>query len=147
MGPAPMASYTILDHTADTGVEAAADTLAQLTAHLATGMFELMARIEPCPADQAVEMEVSAGSDEDLVFEALSELLYQSETEDLLFCGFDVMANDAGANEERSMRITARGVLSTDVEMTGPPIKAVTYHDMRVTKTDDGWYGRVYFDV
>lgn len=142
-----MASYTVLDHTADTGVEAAGDTLAQLTAHLATGMFELMARIEPCPPDQVVEMEVSAGSDEDLVFEALSELLYRSETEDLLFCGFDVEGHDVGPDEEHNLRITARGILSTDVEMAGPPIKAVTYHEMRVIRTDDGWYGRVYFDV
>lgn len=137
-----MAPYTVLDHTADTGVEAAGDSLAELIGHLASGMFELMARIEPCPPGHAVEMEVIAESEEDLVFEVLSELLYRSETEDLLFCGFDVEAG-----EERTMSITARGVPSTDVDMTGPPIKAVTYHDMSVTQTADGWYGRVYFDV
>lgn len=137
-----MAPYIVLDHTADTGIEATAATLSALIADLAIGMFQLMATVDPCPSDRAVELEVAASSVEDLVVECLSELLYRSEIEDLLFC--DIEVDEAGP---RSMRIEARGVDSHQVEMTGPPIKAVTYHDIAVRSGDPDWYGRVYLDV
>jgi SHS2 domain-containing protein len=38
-------------------------------------------------------------------------------------------------------------VPTKDVELTGPPIKAVTYHQLQVAETDEGWSATVYFDV
>lgn len=137
-----MAAYTVLDHTADTGVEAAGDTLAQLTAHLATGMFELMATVDCPAAGTMVTTDVEASTREDLVVDTLSELLYLSETEDLHLCRFEV----SGAGED-SLHVRAVGVPIAGVEPTGPSIKAVTYHQLEITETPDGWTGRVYFDV
>ena len=135
-------TYEILDHTADTGVEASAASLAELVESLATGMFELMADMGPCSRATTVEFEVGAKADDELVYEALSELLYQSEVEDLLFCEIDIEVIG-----DRSLAITARGIPSKDAEVVGPPIKAVTYHDIEVSERDDGWHGRIYFDV
>ena len=137
-----MGTYEILDHTADTGIEARAGNLAELVGSLATGMFELMADMGPCSETTAVEFEVSANTDDELVYEALSELLYQSDVEDLLFCDIDIEVIG-----ERSLAITARGIQTKDAEVAGPPIKAVTYHDIEVSETEDGWHGRIYFDV
>jgi SHS2 domain-containing protein len=135
-------SYSVLDHTADTGIEAEAPSLAELVETLTTGMFELMADMGGCSASGSVELEVVAESNDDLVYEALSELLYRSDVEGLLFCDIDVAVID-----DRSLAITAKGISSEDVELVGPPIKAVTYHDIEVTETGEGWHGRVYFDV
>lgn len=135
-------AYNILDHTADTGIEATAGSLVELIESLATGMFELMADMGPCSSDATVELEVTANSDEDLVYEALSELLYKSDVEGLLFCDFEIEVNG-----ERALDITAHGIPSSQVELSGPPIKAVTYHDIEVSETENGWHGRVYFDV
>lgn len=134
--------FQILSHTADTGVEAAADSLAELIDQLATGMFASMAPIEPCPPASKVEIEIVAPTLEDLVADTLSELIYEAETEDLMLCGFHtrILGRDR-------LRMTAGGVAVTEVELCGPPIKAVTYHDLTVTQGDGGWYGRVYFDV
>lgn len=137
-----MSPYEVLDHTADTGVSATARSLARLVEDLATGMFELMAEIEPCPDDNTVEFEVSAETVEDLVLDCLSELLYRSEIEDLLFCDFAIEVRD-----NTSLSVRADGVPTDRVELSGPPIKAVTYHDIEVTETTDGWFGSVYFDV
>lgn len=137
-----MGSYNVLDHTADTGIEATAGSLADLIESLATGMFELIADIRGRPAAGSAALEVTAESDVDLVYEALSELLYESDVEGLLFCDFDVEVI-----AERSLAITARGISWEDTELVGPPIKAVTYHDIEVTETEEGWHGRVYFDV
>jgi len=134
--------YTVLSHTADTGIEAMADTFPDLLCDLATGMFGLMGSPEPCASDDLIEIGVESASHEDLVVDVLSDLLYHSEVEDLFLCWFEIQATGP-----TSIQITARGVANGGVELTGPPIKAVTYHDLAVRQTDEGWYGRVYFDV
>ncbi len=134
--------YTVLSHTADTGIEATADSLSDLVHDLATGMFGLMANLEPCRPHRLIEVSVEAASYEDLVVDVLSELLYRSEVEDLFLCDFEVEVTGP-----TSVHVRAGGVDAASVELTGPPIKAVTYHDITVSGTDHGWYARVYFDV
>jgi SHS2 domain-containing protein len=134
--------HSTLDHTADTGLEATADSLPLLIEELATGMFELMAELETCPGNSTVEATVEAASHEDLVVDTLSELLYLSETEGLHLCRFDVALTG-----DHVVRISATGVPTGDVELTGPPIKAVTYHQLDVSQTREGWSATVYFDV
>lgn len=135
-------SYRILDHTADTGIEASADSLASLIDQLATGMFALMAPVEPCPEETTVEVEVAAPTLEDLIVDVLSELLYEAEINDLILCGFHTTL--LGPTRAR---VKTGAVATSDVDLAGPPIKAVTYHDLTVSNTDGSWFGRVYFDV
>lgn len=133
--------YEILEHTADTGIEARTSTFAGLIGELATGMFALMAVVDPCPETGLIEVEVEGGTAEDLVVDVLSELLYRSEVEDLVLCGFETrVAGD-------SIHVTAGGAPIANVDVTGSAIKAVTYHDLVVEERDGGWFGRVYFDV
>jgi SHS2 domain-containing protein len=134
--------YSTLEHTADTGLEANAASLPRLIEELSLGMFELMARVDPCPEAHRVETTIEASSSADLVVDALSELLYLSETEGLHLCRFEVTSTGDFAVE-----IQTTGVPTEDVELTGPPIKAVTYHQLRVSETDEGWSAIVYFDV
>lgn len=131
-----------LDHTADTGLEATATSFSALVVELATGMFDLMARVDPCPRGTPVETIIAAATHEELVVDSLSELLYRSEIEGLHLCHFDI--EEYG---ESSVRIRAAGVPTEDVTITGPAIKAVTYHQLEVSEADDGWHARVYFDV
>ena len=137
-------SHRILSHTADTGVEANAPGLATLVVELAAGMFESMGSPRPGGDGKGteIEVEVSASTLEDLVVDALSELLYESEVENLFL--FDFSAEPMG---EFAVKIRARGVPFARVETTGPPIKAVTYHDLKVVEGPDSCRGRVYFDV
>jgi SHS2 domain-containing protein len=137
-------SHRILAHTADTGVEASAADFPNLVVELATGMFESMATVVSGISEEraVIEIEVTGSTPEDIVIGALSELLYESEVGDLHLCDFRARA--VGGN---GVNVTAHGVPLSTVEVTGPPIKAVTYHDLRVEETDGTWYGRVYFDV
>jgi SHS2 domain-containing protein len=131
-----------LDHTADTGLEASADGLAEVIEELAIGMFELMASVDSCPEGHRVEAVVEATSAEDLVVDTLSELLYLSETEGRHLCRVEVELTG-----DNAVRVEAWGVPTEDVELTGPPIKAVTYHQLEVSATDTGWTATAYFDV
>lgn len=135
-------AYKFLSHTADTGIEATAPSVAGLVDEVATAMFELIARVAPCPQAVSVEVEVSAPTLEDLVVEVLSELLYEAEAQDLILCGFETtMLSPTHA------RVTAGGVDVFAVEVVGPPIKAVTYHGLVVEERDGEWRARVYLDV
>ncbi|MDJ0924306.1 MAG: archease [Acidimicrobiia bacterium] len=134
--------YTVLSHTADAGIEATASTLSELLCELATGMFSLMGSLEPCAQTQAVEVDVASTSRDELVVDVLSELLYHSEVEDLFLCSFE-----ARTSEPHRVHMRAGGVPNSAVKLSGAPIKAVTYHDVAVHETADGWYGRVYLDV
>ena len=136
---------TVLDHTADTGIEATADSLEALVAELALAMFESMARVPAARAERRITIEVEADTPEDLVVDTLSNLLYRSDTTDLFFC--DIRSSIEDDDERLRVTIAAGGVPSRSVELEGPPIKAVTLHDLVVEQRDDEWYGRVYLDV
>lgn len=133
-------SHRVLSHTADTGIEATAPSLAELIGELAKGMFSLIAVPERAAARWHTAG-VEAATPEDLVVDLLSELLWLSEVEDVVFSDFRVEA------DHRAATVEAGGVPVADVAATGPPIKAVTYHQLVVEPRGDGWYGRVYFDV
>lgn len=135
--------FRVLSHTAETGIEATANTLGELIGELCAGMFGLIGSAEPSSARKWVEVKVVAQAVEELVVDTLSELLYHSEVENLIFCAFRV-STDPG---NLAVRVKAGGVLVGAVEPVGPPIKAVTYHDLVVEQRKDVWYGRVYFDV
>lgn len=137
-------AHRILSHTADTGVEASGHGLAGLIAELATGMFESMATPRPGArgAGTDIEIQASGPTPEDMIVAALSELLYESEVEDVFLCDFAVQS--VGSH---GVTVRARGVPFSEVVMRGPPIKAVTYHDMEIVAEGDIVRGRVYFDV
>jgi SHS2 domain-containing protein len=133
--------YEIIDHTADTGIETGGDTLAEAIGNAAFGMFDLMYDLSSISAETSVTFDVAAASPPELLVDVLSELLLRSETDDLVFTEFRV--------SERGMRatVTAAGASIQGLELRGPPIKAVTYHDLRCEPTGDGWKIRLIFDV
>jgi SHS2 domain-containing protein len=136
-------SYEVFSHTADTGIAVEADTLAELVEYAAEGMFGLMYDVGGGKPDREIEFLVAAPSLADLLVDTLSELLYFSEADDLVPCTFTVP-------EVTETRLCMRaGVvpLRDDLQV-GPPIKAVTYHDLVVGQTADRrWAARLVFDV
>jgi SHS2 domain-containing protein len=135
--------YRVLSHTADTGIEATGASLASLIEEMATGMFSLVATIEPSAAERWTKVSVESPTPGDLVVDSLSELIYLSETEDLVFCAFRVELSPGAL----AVTLESGGIPVAAVVPTGPPIKAVTYHRLVVEEREEGWYGRVYFDV
>ncbi len=133
--------YTILSHTADTGIAAVGPTIGELLKELATGMFGLMATVADSPPHRSIEVAVRSATVEDLIVDTLSELLFRSEVDDLVFTHFDIDAT------ETSALVVARGVDVRAAEPAGPPIKAVTYHDLAVGRCGGEWEATVYFDV
>jgi len=135
--------FTVLSHTADSGIEARASTLPGLIRELAVGMFSLVADPDPCLPDRLIEFEIAAPSAPDLVVDVLAELLSRAEAAAIVVCEVEVDRGD----RPLEVAIRAGGVPAETVELVGPPIKGVTYHELVVREDDNGWYGRVYLDV
>ena len=74
-------AFGVLSHTADTGIEATADSLADIIGELCAAMFGLIAPVEPSAARRWVGVNVVAQRIEGLVVDTLSELLYHAEVE------------------------------------------------------------------
>ena len=135
-------SFEFFEHTADTGLEVRAPSLAELFRQAALGMFAVTHDVEDGTAD--AEMSVTATADDvgELLVNWLAELLADSEIHHLAFVDIAIDHCDEGA-----VRGTAFGVSAADVTLHGPPIKAVTYHDLLVERDGDGWKARIIFDV
>jgi SHS2 domain-containing protein len=133
--------YAIVEHTADTGIETGGDTLADAIGNAAFGMFDLMYDLSSISAEMSVTFDRAAVSPTELLVDVLSELLLRSETDDVVLVEFRV--------HEAGMRaiVDAAGASIQGLELRGPPIKAVTYHDLRCEPAGDGWKIRVIFDV
>jgi SHS2 domain-containing protein len=137
-----VAEYTVLSHTADTGIEARGATLGDLLGALAFGMFDVVYDLRDLAVAEPVSFEIEAADPAELAVDLLSELLYLSEADDVVLA--DVRVESDGTRAA----VTAGACPAAGAELKGPPIKAVTYHDLVVRREPDGsWFARVIFDV
>ena len=137
-----MPRYEVLSHTADTGIVAYGESLAEAFANAAFGMFDLVLDLSEVPAVEECRVEVQAETAGELLVAWLSALLAEAEIRGLAFSSFRVDSLSGGR-----LAGTAAGAPSAGRELRGPPVKAVTYHDLVVEEAPGGWRARVIFDV
>jgi SHS2 domain-containing protein len=137
------AGYTVLEHTADAGIEARGRDLGELMANAALGMYSLVVDLAAVRPERRRRIEVAAEGPEQLLVAWLSELLFITETEDLVFSRFDVRECSPGR-----LRADAWGE-SFDPERhpVGGQVKGVTRHQLRVERDAEGWRARVILDM
>jgi SHS2 domain-containing protein len=137
-----MRRYQVISHTADTGIVAGGGSLAEAFENAAFGMFDLMFDLGRVAAGEQCPIAVEAESPGELLVAWLSALLAESEIRGLAFSRFAVEEVGAGA-----LRGIALGAPAAGLALRGPPVKAVTYHDLAVEQVAGGWRVRVIFDV
>jgi SHS2 domain-containing protein len=135
--------YEFFSHTADLGLRVRATTLDELFGDAAHGLTAMV--VADAAVLRAVEerrFELSADSNEYLLFDWLSELLFAFESEALLFCEFDVLV-DAGRLEAvcRGERADAKR------HRLEHEVKAITYHGLCVEERDGAWIAEVIVDI
>jgi SHS2 domain-containing protein len=97
----------------------------------------------PSAGGERFAVEVTAENREALLFDYLDELIYERDVRNVL-----PVDNDAAVREEAdrwAVEASARGVDLAAVDAR--EVKAVTYSEMRLEPTDDGWLAYVVFDV
>ena len=128
-----------IEHTADWAIRVRGRNLEDLFLNAALGMAMLMADLDAVEPGIKRQVELEEFDTETLLVSWLSELLWFNEETGAVFVRYEVE------------RLT-----STQLEATvwgGPTpsqwkhIKAVTYHDLEIVATDDGYEVTVVFDV
>lgn len=139
-----MGQFQVLEHTADVGILATGDSLAEALAWLARGMFSQITDLEAVHARDSLTVCVASSDLETLAVDWLNELLFHYEARGFLPREYDV------AVAEDEARLTAT-CLGEPVDPGRHPIytvvKAATYHDVEVTRQGSGWRVRVLLDV
>ncbi|HZA40319.1 MAG TPA: archease [Actinomycetota bacterium] len=136
-----MADYEILEHTADIGVRAHGESLAEVFECATRALAEIAGIWRPGSGEE-VKVEVEAEDPGALLVDWLSEVLYLEDGRDAAIAGVQMHRVAPGF---ASGAVSLSPLDSDPVE--GVQIKAVTYHQLLVDQGPDGWSARVFFDI
>ncbi len=135
--------FEILEHTADIGFRARGRTLAELFETAAAAMQSIALETERVEPRREYPLAATGGDYESLLVNWLSEVLYWIDGEQAAFHHFRVdeitpeRVSGAGLGEPRDPRRHPARLI----------VKAVTYHQLRVAQTPEGWEAEVYLDI
>lgn len=132
--------FEIVDHTADWAIRVHGSDLAGLLMNAALGMATLLVSdLYSVPLEVKRDVQLEAFDAETLLVDWLSELAYFAEDEQLVFREFRL--HNVTANH---LEAQLRGGRAPDLEKH---IKAVTYNELIIERTDTGLTATVVFDV
>jgi SHS2 domain-containing protein len=137
--------YEVFEHTADVGIRARAESLGELFADAARGLFSVMVgNLDAARAAEEVAIELRGDDLEELLHDWLAELLYTFCTRRLVLAEF-VVKIDEGPT---SLTATARGEpIDLERHEIDVEVKAITWCGLKVERTADGWLAEVIVDI
>jgi SHS2 domain-containing protein len=139
-----VSGFEIIEHTADVGIEARADSLGELFRQAALGLSEIAGIWNPQPAGEEREaaIDLEAADLGALLVDWLAELLYLHESR-----GAAISSLILTATADPVRLLGKVGLSDLAAERAGTQVKAATYHGLTVERDDRGWHARVYLDV
>ena len=128
-----------VEHTADLSIRVRGRSLEELFVNAALGMATLM--VDPNQVEPSLErqVELEEYDTETLLVSWLGELLWFNEKSDAVFVRFEI--------EELTPTRLQATVWGGPAPSQWKQIKAVTFHDLEIIETDDGYEVTVVFDV
>ncbi len=135
--------FEVFEHTADIGLRIRARTLPDLFADAARGLFSLLVEnpeaIEP---KSEWSCHLQADQLDLLLFDWLNELLYRFDCEHWLMTKFAIQI------EGTSLTARCHGEpLDLKRHRLDHEVKAITYHDLKLEATADGYLAEVILDI
>lgn len=127
-----------VSHTADWSARVWAPDLPSLFVEAARAMNSLSGTVIGNNTRMIRTFEIESPDVESLLVAFLSELVYYQEQENLTFDVFDLKVT------EQSLKVQMEGAPIASVEKA---IKAVTYHNLNIEKTSEGFETTIVFDV
>ncbi|MCJ7544486.1 MAG: archease [Phycisphaerae bacterium] len=136
-------SFELIDHAADIGIQARADTLAELLEALVEGLVEVICPRAAVSPHDTRSVAVQAEDAEATTVEFLNAVLRVIQAEHFMVAGVAVAQASATA---------------VSAELAGEPydpakheieheVKAATYHEVKVAREGGRWFGRVICDL
>ncbi len=131
--------YEEVEHTADCAIHVRGTDLASLFVNAARGMMSLIGAKAGEDGTRSYVIHLRSFDAESLLVDWLSELLYLSDRDGVLFDGFEIRRL-----EPNEIEAIVTGKPASEPEMH---IKAVTFHNLEIKQTDGGYEATVVFDV
>jgi SHS2 domain-containing protein len=134
-------SYEELDHTADIRLRVRSPSAESLFAETALAMMKIVYG-ESRQGEEARTIELDAGNTENLLLDFLSEVLFLSEVENLVFSSANVHITG------NSLKALLTGEpFDPERHRGGTEIKGISYSGLRIVKEDEGYVLDILFDV
>jgi SHS2 domain-containing protein len=142
-GRPAMQSFRILEHTADIGFEAFGATREEVFANAGRALTHLMVNLNAIAAQGGLPLRADASDMPSLLVNWLSEILYRFDAEGWLLHDFEFVELTP-----LSLEAMARGEkFDRRKHQIKLLVKAVTYHQLELNETAEGWRAQVYVDV
>ncbi|HNS05770.1 MAG TPA: archease [Candidatus Saccharicenans sp.] len=142
--------YEFLSHLADAKFRAYGRTLEEVLANAALAMVSLMWEAEQIRPTRKEAIKVEASSLEQLTVKFLTEFLYLLDVKSFLLAKVESIKVEETQKDGRKLyRLEAEVAgdsASPDYEIYGL-VKAVTYNEMKIEKTDGLWVLEVVVDM
>lgn len=132
-----------VEHTADLALRVWAPDMRGLIEQAARGLVRLLLPDGAPPPERTIELRVEGSSPEELLHDALDEVLLLAPLEGLVPVGVEVTAADQRAATLQVGVVPLRARPGLDLQ----EIKAVTYHGLEIVSTERGLEALVVFDV
>ena len=130
--------------TADLTVDTWGETLEEVFAQAGLALFNAITPIEGVEKAETREFEVDGDDMGALLFNFLDELLYIHEIELIVFSAFDLEID----RERFRLKAVCHGeFFDLARHPQGIAIKAVTFHQMNIQESEEGWNLRVVLDT
>jgi SHS2 domain-containing protein len=135
--------FELLDHPADIRFRVGAASLPELFANSATALVSLILDPRGIELKQEFHLKAEAGDYESLLINWLNEVLYFVDSKRLALSSFET-----SKLHPTRIECVARGETRDPIKHPAKlVVKAVTYHQLRIERTSDGWSADVYVDV
>lgn len=135
--------YEVFEHTADLGLRIRAGDLKGLFAESGRAFFSLIvSNLDDVQPRQQVAVQIPRAELDYLLIDWLDELLFLFDSQRLVLSDFDVRVDQSGIEAVvRGEKIDRRR------HQLDHEVKAITYHNLRVAQTAEGWEAEVIVDV
>lgn len=138
-----MKSFRVLEHTADVGFEATGATREEVYVNAARALQDLSVDLDSIAARDEVSIVVDGENASELLVNWLSQILYLFDAEGWAFRDFDI-----GRLEDYALEAVARGEkFDRARHHVKLQVKAITYHQLMLEQTPQGWRAQVYVDI
>jgi SHS2 domain-containing protein len=138
-----MEGLSFLDHTGDIGFDVRAGTIEALFRRAARGLYEILVERVPAADGNEATVELEEDAPDLLLRSFLSELLYRFLAGRTILVDWKEFRIDGHRLKARGAAVPfdpVRDGLKTE-------LKAVTYHQLDVSREGSGWKARIIFDV
>lgn len=136
-------TFSLLEHTADMGLDVSAGSRAELFAEAAHGLLHLLGGAPAARGLETLTLEVAAEEQDELLVNWLNELLFLLENRHFYLAAVTV---ESCTSTRLRARLTGE-TLDPQRHSFARDAKAITYHRLLLEQREEDWHAQIYVDL